>query len=102
MIDNVIRSASGVVSGPVVTSYGDLFSMGNTYTVGSSVDCAGGSTLPIYANGGLHFHTVNNQIVNRSTVNPGIPTLPPMPPNLGRTIYEAAPTGVSTNPCSFT
>ena len=101
LIDNVIRSASGVVSGPVVTSYGDLFSMGNTYTVGSSVDCAGGSTSPIYANGGLHCHTVNDQIVNRSTVNPGMPTLPPTPPNLGRTIYEAAPTGVSTNPCSF-
>jgi Pectate lyase superfamily protein len=93
LIDNIVRSASGVTTGPVVTSYGDLFSMGNTFTVSSPETAAG------------HYHSINDQIVNRSAVNPTMPTLPGTPPNNNRQIFEASPAGSGTactaaSPCA--
>src|SRR5271169_3199042 len=83
LLDNTIRSKAGVTSGPVVNvanwEPSDLFSMGNTLTVSS----------PTFANG--HYHSVGDQIVDRSTVNPSIPTLPGTPPNNNRKIFEVAP-----------
>ena len=88
-IDNVVRSLSDTVGAAV--SGNNIFSMGNTFTISSPLDNLNST----------NFHSIGDQIVDRSTVNPTMPTLPPTPPNLARTIYEAAPTGVSTNPCSF-
>jgi hypothetical protein len=83
LIDNTIRSASTVTTGPVVSVVGfnpaDLFSMGNTFTVSS----------PTKANG--HYHSIQDQSVARSTINPSPPTLPGTPPNNHRQIYEVAP-----------
>ena len=83
LIDNTIRSLASVLTGPVVTvanwNPSDLFSMGNTFTVAS----------PTYANG--HYHSVGDQVVARSTVNPSPPTLPGTPPNNNRRIFEVAP-----------
>ena len=83
LLDNTIRSKAEVTSGPVVDvanwEPSDLFSMGNTFTVSS----------PTFANG--HYHSVGDQIVDRSTVNPIMPTLPGTPPNNNRKIFEVAP-----------
>ncbi len=82
LLDNTIRSLAGA-SGPVVRAAGwsptDLFSMGNTFTVSS----------PTSANG--HYHSVQDQVVARSTVNPSPPILPGTPPNNQRQIFEVAP-----------
>jgi hypothetical protein len=111
-IDNIIRtslSAASVsygsgtataASGPVMLSQSDLFSYGNTYTTGTSA-CT--MTSPTYSPG--HCHGITDQIVLRGSVNPPVPTLPPTPPNLGRTIFEASPSGSGTtcsagSPCS--
>jgi hypothetical protein len=99
-LGNVVRSASGKTAGPVVLAQGftgsftDLFSMGNTFTVTSPEKDASG-----------HYHTINDQVVARSTVNPTMPTLPGTPPNNNRQIFEASPTGSGTActasaPCS--
>ena len=53
--------------------------MGNTFTVSS----------PTYGNG--HYHSVQDQVVARSTVNPSPPTLPGTPPNNHRQIFEVTP-----------
>jgi Pectate lyase superfamily protein len=83
LIDNTIRSLASVITGPVVAvanwNPSDLFSMGNTFTVSS----------PTYANG--HYHSVGDQVVARSTVNPSPPTLPGTPPNNNRQIFEVTP-----------
>jgi hypothetical protein len=54
--------------------------MGNTFTVSS----------PYFLNG-PHLHTINDQIVARSSVNPVMPTLPGEPPNLHQNITEVTP-----------
>jgi Pectate lyase superfamily protein len=83
LLDNTIRSLASVTKGPVVQAAGwsptDLFSMGNTFTVSS----------PTSANG--HYHSVLDQVVTRSTVNPSPPTLPGTPPNNNRQIFEVTP-----------
>jgi hypothetical protein len=120
-IDNIVRTsptASSVAigsgayataaSGPAVVvgnnntppAAADLFSMGNTFTVGSS-SCT--LTSPAYGSG--HCHEINDQVVARSTINPVMPTLPGTPPNNNRQIFEASPTGSGTactiaSPCS--
>jgi len=53
--------------------------MGNTFTVSS----------PTSANG--HYHSVQDQVVARSTINPSAPTLPGTPPNNHRQIFEVTP-----------
>jgi hypothetical protein len=85
-LDNIVRSAASVTSGPVVqggtdSQPSDLFSMGNTFTVSSPIALAGSG----------HFHSVQDQVVARSTVNPTMPTLPGTPPNNQRRIFEVAP-----------
>ena len=89
-IDNIVRSAANVTSGPVVVvndcGAGDLFSMGNTFTAGTG-SCT--TTAPAYGDG--HCHEINDQVVARSTINPTIPTLPGTPPNNHRQIFEVAP-----------
>src|SRR6266702_120309 len=83
LADNVIRSSSAVTSGPVVrvgNCFGEAFSIHNTFTV----PVAGAVQLP---NGG-RLNSYLDQQVNRSTINPTAPTLPPTPPNNGRTIFE--------------
>jgi hypothetical protein len=83
LLDNVIRSRSGVASGPAVMvanwNPSGLFSMGNTFTVSS----------PTYANG--HHHSIQDQVVAPSTINPTMPTLPGTPPNNNRQIFEVTP-----------
>lgn len=83
LLDNTIRSLASVTSGPVVKvanwNPSDLFSMGNTFTVPS----------PTYANG--HYHSIGDQVVARSTINPSLPALPEAPPNHNRQIFEVAP-----------
>jgi hypothetical protein len=81
-IDNVIRSNASVSSGPVIrggnNNFTTLFSMGNTFT----------ATSPVSATG--NFHSVNDQVVSRTSVNPSAPTLPGTPPNNGRRIFDVA------------
>jgi Pectate lyase superfamily protein len=82
LLDNIIRSSATVTTGPVVrvgSCFGNLFSMGNTFTVSS----------PTYASG--HYHSIQDQVVPRSTVNPSPPLLPGTPPNNHRQIFEVAP-----------
>jgi hypothetical protein len=55
--------------------------MGNTFTVVS----------PESNGSGGHYHSVNDQVVNRSTINPTMPTLPGTPPNNNRQIFEVTP-----------
>ena len=101
LLDNVIRSAASVTTGPVVTvgwnsaCGGDLFSMGNTFTASS----------PTLAYNNSHYHSINDQVVARSMINPTMPTLPGTPPNNNRQIFEASPAGSGTactaaSPCS--
>ncbi len=84
LLDNTIRSLAGAV-GPTVHvggfsgTFSDLFSMGNTFTVASPTAASG------------HYHSVQDQVVARSTVNPSPPTLPGTPPNNNRQIFEVAP-----------
>jgi hypothetical protein len=98
-IDNVIRTRSGLTTGPVILAAGftgsqtDLFSMGNIFTASSPERTTG------------HYHTIQDQIVAPSTINPTMPVLPGTPPNYNRTIFEASPTGSGTactvaSPCS--
>lgn len=85
LLDNTIRTLPGVTAGPVVTASGfsrtetDLFSMGNTFTVSSPTRASG------------HYHTIDDTVVDRSTVNPAIPALPPTPPNDMPTTFEVPP-----------
>jgi Pectate lyase superfamily protein len=82
MIDNTVRSLAGARGSAVYAANWnptDLFSMGNTFTVPS----------PEHANG--HFHSVQDQVVGRSSVNPTMPTLPGTPPNNNRRIFEVKP-----------
>jgi hypothetical protein len=124
LLDNVIRSARGASYSPTpcdelgrragtcpVVMIGnfnvpypnlgyDMFSMGNTFTLGSGT-CS--TSSPAIVNG--RCHSINDQIVSGGSVNPPQPTLPGTPSNLGRTIYEASPTGSGTtcsaaSPCS--
>jgi hypothetical protein len=84
LLDNIIRSAVGVTTGPVVrvgNCFGDLFSMGNTFTVSSPTTVVGGG----------HNHSIQDQIVARSTVNPSPPLLPGTPTNYHRQIFEVTP-----------
>ena len=53
--------------------------MGNTFTVSS----------PTYANG--HYHSVQDEVVARSTISPSLPILPGTPPNNHRQIFEVTP-----------
>ena len=90
LIDNTIRSLASVTTGPVVQLqccyyYTDLFSMGNTFTASSPVDNTNGE------GDGHFYHSINNQVVARSTINPVMPTLPGTPPNEERDIFEVTP-----------
>jgi hypothetical protein len=124
LLDNIIRSASGATYSPgpcdelgrragtcpvvMVGDFnviypngnGDLFSMGNTFTLGWGT-CSTSSPAIVNA----RCHSINDQIVSRTSINPTAPTLPGTPPNLGRTIYEASLSGSGTacsiaSPCS--
>jgi hypothetical protein len=84
LIDNIVRSAAAVTTGPVVqvgSCSSDLFSMGNTFTVPSAT--------ALRSSG--HYHSVQDQVVARSTINPTMPTLPGTPPNNHRQIFEVTP-----------
>jgi hypothetical protein len=90
--DNIVRSRSGVSIGPAVTTgggsgptFGVFFSMGNTCTV--TLPCSGW-TSGVSAG---HTHLIDDQAVSRATLNPIAPTLPGVPPNTGRTIFEVMP-----------
>src|SRR5262249_26010378 len=83
LIDNVIRSKSGVSTGPVAAvtwGTGDLFSMGNIFT----------ATSPTKAS---RMHSIQDQVVSRSLVNPNMPTLPGTTHKKNRQIYESFPGG---------
>jgi len=96
-IDNIIRSLTGT-TGPVATSYGDLFSIGNIFTITPSETFNASGV-------GFHGHSIDDQVVPRAAINPRPPILPGTPPNLGRTVFETSPTGSGTActtvaPCS--
>jgi hypothetical protein len=84
LVDNTIRSLS-TATAPIVNTnfctFSDLFSIGNTFTVSS----------PEGPNSAGHYHSVQDQVVARSTVNPTMPTLPGTPPNNNRQIFEVTP-----------
>jgi Pectate lyase superfamily protein len=87
LIDNIIRSSASVSTGPVAQlqccyAFTDLFAMGNTFTASSPVDNTNGQ------GDGHFYHSINNQVVARSTVNPVMPSLPGTPPNDNRKIFE--------------
>jgi hypothetical protein len=46
---------------------------------------------PESAANGRRYHSINDQVAARSTVNPAMPTLPGTPPNNHRQIFEVAP-----------
>jgi hypothetical protein len=90
LLDNIVRSAAGVTTGPVVqvgSCSADLFSMGNTFTVSSPTAVRNNGVTTWSA----HYHSVQDQVVARSTVNPSAPVLPGTPPNNHRQIFEVAP-----------
>jgi len=106
LIDNTIRSLASVTSGPIVSvtagNHADLFSIANTFSAGTTGNCTS-TAAPAYSN--ARCHEINDQVVDRSTINPTPPTLPPTPPNNNRQIFEASPTGSGTactaaSPCS--
>ena len=94
LLDNTIRSRSSARA-PVVDASGggaDVFSMGNTFTIGSlSSPC--GASAPVHST--AHCHEINDQIVGASTINPTLPTLPGTPPNDNRRVFEVTP-GMAT------
>ena len=98
----IVGNCNGV-GGSCTQTSDDLFAMGNTYSVGTgtcSVGTAGsGPASPAFSPG--HCHEINDQVVSPGTINPSQPVLPGTPPNYGRTIFEAAPSGNSGNPCTF-
>ncbi len=114
LLDNAVRNASGNTVAPVALSgqcsLGDAFSLGNTFTVGTpSSSCAGSSPIQMTSGGG-RCHSTLDQVVSAGTFNSTfdttIPTLPGTPPNLGRTIVEAGPSGSGTtcsagSPCTI-
>jgi hypothetical protein len=97
-VGNVVQSPVGGAV-PVVEadpSPGDMFSAGNTFTLGSlSSPCT--TSAPAYGSGHCHEFTTGSfpdQIVSRGSINTTPPTMPPTPPNNGpggnntRQIYE--------------
>ena len=81
LLDNIVRSSATNTTGPVVAignCSGDLFSMGNTFTVSSPIS-------------GGRNHSIQDQVVPRNTVNPSPPILPGTPPNNHRQIFEVTP-----------
>ena len=87
LTDNIFRSKSGFTDGTVVSVANanptDLFSLGNTFT----------ATNALYTNGRLH--TTLDKVVDRTTINPVMPTLPSTPANQNRQIFEV-PLGSTT------
>jgi hypothetical protein len=90
MLDNTIKSTGSSTPAVSVSAGvgGDLFSMGNTFTVGTVGTCSAGSA--VQANG--HCHSVTgtggDTVVSAGPLNPNPPTLPGTPPNNARTIFE--------------
>jgi hypothetical protein len=87
LLDNIVRSSATNTTGPVVaigTCFSDSFSMGNTFTVSSPV--------PI----GARNHSIQDQVVARSTINSTMPTLPGTPPNNHRQIFEVTSGATAT------
>ncbi len=88
LIDNVIRSSGGTPVAEVppdrTLAAAGIFSMGNTFTVGTGT-CA--MSAPVYSTGPCY--ETDDRIVSSGSVNPSAPTLPGVPPNHHRTIYEA-------------
>ena len=64
--------------GVAASAPSDLFSLGNTFT----------ATNALYTNGRLH--TTLDKVVDRTTINPVMPTLPSTPANQNRQIFEVA------------
>jgi hypothetical protein len=96
LLDNIIRSANASQTMAVVRNNAcnpsDILSMGNTFTIGSSIDCTlNTGASPVYNPNGP-CHSANDQIVTRGTVNPSPPTLPSTPANIASmvTVYEEA------------
>jgi hypothetical protein len=88
MFDNIIRSASGHTTGPVVMTgangwgAGSYFGAGNTYTL---ADPVGTSEINrIYGSN----YSLGDSVVPRTSVNPTAPVLPGAPPFVSRTVTE--------------
>ena len=86
LIDNVIASRSGATGAAVVQNaidVPDMVAVGNTFTVNNPMTVTGGSGTPRFIN-------VDNQTVARGSVNVTAPTLPGVPPNNSRSVFEVA------------
>jgi hypothetical protein len=101
LLDNRIRSLGTTT--PVVRmnngAVPDLFSMGNTYTVGTA-NC--GSAISSSG----RCHSTDDTVVSSSSLTPNPPALPGTPQNYSRTIKEASPNGSGTtcssaSPCAI-
>ncbi len=105
LIDNTILSHGGAAA-PIVKMrqgrpFNELFSMGNTFTISGSF-CGG--LLSLDGSPSI-CHSIGDAVVSSGSIDTTPPTLPGTPPNLGRTIYEASPSGSGTtcsvgSPCS--
>ena len=62
--------------------------MGNTFTVGSPNNACSISGTISSSWAPAACHQISNQVVAASSLNPVAPTLPGVPPNNGRTIYD--------------
>ncbi|MDO1449806.1 glycosyl hydrolase family 28-related protein [Rhodocytophaga aerolata] len=75
LLDNIVRSREGQI-GPVVTSEGDLMTLGNTFTVPN----------PIF--GKEKWITIDDIVQTRNVINPAEPALQATPVKKNRKIFE--------------
>jgi Pectate lyase superfamily protein len=84
LLDNIIRSTGDPpvkLSEPYLVSprTADLVGMGNTFAASNPYEVAG------------RLVSVDDQVVDASTIDAPEPTLPGVPPNLNRQVFEVAP-----------
>jgi hypothetical protein len=81
LLDNVIRSRADAIA-PVISAgtlgYGtnDVVSVGNTFTLAPSLNVSG------------CFTSLDDNVVESSTISPPLPTLPGTPPSLKRPVFD--------------
>jgi Pectate lyase superfamily protein len=86
MTDNTFVSPPGTTVAVAIMAQNppDCVSVGNTYTQNNTIQCGS------YSNGPGRLISVDDQVVAASSVNETPPTLPGVPPNLNRQIFDVA------------
>jgi hypothetical protein len=79
------------------TSWGDILSYGNTFTAGSVANPCLLSPAPSPAFASTRCHEFSDVI--NPAASPVQPTLPPVPPNLGRTVFDASTSTLQATIC---